>query len=136
METQPEFVEPWSPEMSDGCSILPFLPPALRRQFSEWAIPQVAENPHLAELACKMHDREYYYGGPPELRKTADRDLRRNWINAGVPRFKVEMGYRLIRLFGGPSWKREGVSWAFGGSRFRYSEEPARPQYARLEKAT
>lgn len=125
LQDEPEIIEPWGPERSDGCSILPFLPARLRRRFSEWAVERVVDQPDLVEAACERHDRIYYHGGSRDRRRRADATLRKAWIAAGVPRFVAWLGYRLIRAFGGPGWRRDGVSWAFGGRRFRYSKHPA-----------
>ena len=121
----------WDPEWSDGCSVFAVLPESLRRPLQGKLIRFLAGHPEVAKAAvaaCGRHDEEYYYGGSRALRKTADERLRVGWRQAGLPRWFVSVGIRAIRLFGGPGWRRRGVSWAFGGDHFRYEPEPAVPE--------
>jgi hypothetical protein len=76
----------------------------------------------MAERGCLEHDIDYEKGGSKADRLKSDKKLRRCWLDASIPRWICELSYRLIRAVGGPSWKREGVSWDYGG-KFQYTEE-------------
>lgn len=117
--TDPE-LPPWDDSMSDGCSALPIGPLRLRRRFNRWLF---ARHPGAA-WACVRHDATYYAGGSREDRLDADFALSARWEVVGVPEVVRVLAFRAIRIFGAPRWRTAGVSWAFGGARFRY-DEPA-----------
>lgn len=113
---------------SDGCSITPFLPRFLRVRFNKWIVEKNVENLQIALEICADHDEAYYYGGSEDDRMGADA----TWLVDMLTRAKANvwfarMGYKAIRTFGGPRWRRNGVSWAYGGGYFQYSEKPAKP---------
>lgn len=114
----------WNPERCDGCSALPLGSEALRRRVNTWLFRDHPE----ATVACEAHDEAYYYGGSEADRLAADDALVEAWKAAGVSAFVRTLGYRAIRLFGGPGARTPGVSWAFGGEYFQYSDEPAVPE--------
>ena len=123
----------WDPDWSDGCSVFAVLPRWIRQPMQRKLIRFLAGQPAAARAAiaaCGRHDEEYYYGGSRGYRKSADERLRTGWRRAGLPRWFVAIGIRAIRVFGGPGWRRQHVSWAFGGGRFRYDDEPAVPEPA------
>jgi hypothetical protein len=99
---------PWDDTMSDGCSATALL-------------KHLFETP-LVRAACVHHDRAYYFGGSREDRLRADYQLGVDWIRAGLTVTEVESGIAAIRVGGEPWYRVKGVSWAFGGERFRYSE--------------
>jgi hypothetical protein len=111
---------PWDDSMSDGCSAIPIGPRRVRRRFNRWLF---ARHPG-ASAACLRHDRAYYAGGSREDREMADLALVARWGDVGVPEFVRVLAFRAIRIFGSPVWRTDGVSWGFGGARFRY-DEPA-----------
>ena len=99
--------------MSDGCSV-----PKLLRL----AVPLETD----AQIAvCRAHDEAYYYGGSAEWRATVDATFYQGLLAAPMVFGKAALYYRAVRLFGGPRLRIKGVSWAFGGERFQYDEEPA-----------
>lgn len=124
-----EFIPPWSPNVSDGCSVLPFLPKRVRIPLQQKIIHWVIDEKHLSRVikVCEFHDRMYYYGGSKEDRRFADLALYNLWLVFGVPRWFAILGYYLIRVFGAPFWRRKDVSWAYGAERFKYSRLPALP---------
>lgn len=104
----------WSDAMSDGCTI------------PKHAIPFFAVT--KADTACcVVHDRAYYFGGSERARYEADSDLATCWLHAGMGGAQVTLGYTAVRVGGGP-YGRQPYSWAFGGNRFVYSDQPAREQ--------
>jgi len=92
------------PFISDGCSggMSWFYKHVLRRRLP-W------------EKACVVHDRKYWLGGTPGMRKTADAALMRAVIRAGYPYCAILI-FLAVRVFGSPylpfPWR-----WAFG---YRY----------------
>jgi hypothetical protein len=121
--SEPRTLPPWDPNTSDGCSALPFGRQAARLRVNMFLFRDKPE----ARAACEAHDEAYYYGGTEEDRLLSDNVLLKAWEEAGVSWFVRTLGYRLIRLFGGPGARTTGVSWAFGGEYFQYSERPAVP---------
>jgi hypothetical protein len=115
---------PWDPATFDGCSAVTFGPLAWRRRVNERLF---RDHPGASE-ACKAHDEAYYYGGSEQDRREADQALLQAWAEVGVPWLTRTLGYRAIRLFGGPDRRTPGVSWAFGDEFFQYSDEPAVPE--------
>lgn len=111
----------WVPSMSDGCSALPVGPILVRRRVNHWLF---AGQPG-ATAVCEGHDEDYHYGGSKQDRLASDLRMRVRWEAIGVKRWKRVVVYRLIRTFGGPRWRTPGVSWAFGGDVFKYTDEPA-----------
>jgi hypothetical protein len=114
---------PFDRDDTDGCSLAPFLPARLRPRFQRQVLKIIAKG-RAQEIAmhaaCVIHDEWYYYGGTRKQRKEGDLLVRQLWKLAGAPLWFREMGYRAIRLFGGPGKCCEGVSWAYGGSFFQY----------------
>lgn len=102
---------PFDPARSDGCSV----PRWLRLVVPMETVEQRRE--------CLRHDEAYYYGGTAFRRAVADHMLYTGLVVHGMSRPQAWLYWLAVRLFGGPSWKREGVSWAWGGSRFVYDEE-------------
>ena len=113
----------WDRLTSDGCSALPVGPRAFRLRINNWLFRYFDG----ATAACEDHDEAYYYGGSQDDRRQADRVLDEAWRVSGVSRSIRFIGNRAIRSFGGPRAKLPGVSWAYGGSHFDYSEQPAKP---------
>ena len=109
------YLKRWDNAMSDGCSV-----PALLRL----VVPQ--ETPEECSV-CQHHDEAYYYGGSARRRRAADRRFRRALVKAGMWPPKAFCYWVAVRLGGAPWYRVEGVSWAFGGSYFKYSREPALP---------
>lgn len=121
-----EPLPPYNFLWSDGCSLAPFFPLPMRKRFQSRMVKVVANDPELARrmrFACLIHDRAYYYGGTELMREIADRNLRDRWRDAGAPSWFCWLGYRAVRLWGGPCFKQAGVSWSYGGSRFRYEKD-------------
>lgn len=102
---------PWSPLMSDGCSV----PKALR-----WFIK--VETPACREC-CREHDKAYYYGGTRADRLKADLTFRDCLVSAGMPKALAQLYFLSVSAGGAPWLRIPGVSWAFGDSRFRYGED-------------
>ena len=105
-----EPLPPWEPSFSDGCSIPDFLKPLFK------LTPKQAEG-------CVEHDRSYYYGGTKRQRLEADVKLMFWWIDHGKSIEEAEMGFNMVRRFGGPDGRNPKYSWAFGGKRFVYDKE-------------
>lgn len=109
----------------DGCSALAPLPRRIRVPLQRAMVRRVFTDPKAAESACLQHDAAYERGGNRQDRRDADAMLLMLWIVSGRPRrgwrwFPI-VGYLMIRAFGGPWTRREGVSWAFGADpAFRY----------------
>jgi hypothetical protein len=97
--------------MSDGCT----------------AVPDINER---IRACCVKHDESYYYGGSAADRFHADREFRHCLLNHGMSRFLAWTYYLGVRAFGVPWLRRGGVSWAFGGRHFAYSDTPAAPTEA------
>jgi hypothetical protein len=104
----PIILAPWHDSMSDGCSGAPLLS----------ALPKACR-------CCVRHDRAYYYGGSEEDRLTADKAFLACLLAAGAPWWRARGAYQMVRWFGGPDRRVHGVSWAFGGHIFAYTEKPA-----------
>jgi len=103
----------WTDAMSDGCSV----PEGLRPFFP---------NTPTVRACCIRHDRAYYLGGSRTDRLRADLQLATDWLATGeVPTWKVMQGLWAIRIGGGPKHRVPNVSWAFGGSVFKYTDHPA-----------
>lgn len=103
----------WNDAMSDGCSVPSWL---------RWLIPLEFA---AACAACVRHDEVYYYGGSRAHRALADHNLRIGLIAAGMSGWRARMYWIGVRLGGRPMFRVPNVSWAFGGGRFRYDDEPA-----------
>lgn len=93
--------------MSDGCSV-PYARVFTTEQRS----------------CCVKHDSEYYQGGSQEKRFQADLELRTCMIKNKLSVAEADVMFLGVRIGGGPEARVKGVSWAFGGERFAYSEEP------------
>lgn len=130
----------FDPLASDGCSSLAALShlrlvPKDATKEAQLAIIKAwfGEDWRAAVRACICHDRRYYLGGSTADRKRADVELRLAWLRIeggnlwerASRRAFIETGYVAIRAFGGPEAKTPGVSWAYGGQRFEYTDEPA-----------
>lgn len=96
----------WTDKMSDGCTGALLL-----------------DKTPGAHLCCLQHDKAYYYGGSEQDRQIADATLRADLVKAGVPEWRAEVVYQIVRVTGAP-WLHLPWSWAFGGKVFRYTEEP------------
>ena len=96
--------------MSDGCSVPSIAKPFLLRS---------AE----AKAACVRHDRAYYFGGSRLDRLKADCEFDLD-VLASPDAEQAEMVFNAVRIFGGPHFRKAGVSWAFGGERFFYEAPP------------
>ncbi len=105
---RPRSVPPWSPSMSDGCTNAP--------DAGWWGVHREC---------CLEHDRVYYYGGNRVDRLDADRALFSCLLVRGMPAPIAWLYFRAVRVFGHPCRRRAGVSWAWGGRRFKYSRRPA-----------
>ena len=114
----------WDPEQPRIEMALPLGSLSFRRHLNSWLF----RNHPDATPACLAHDEAYYYGGSEADRLAADDALVAAWKEAGVPAFVRTLGYRAIRIFGGPAARTPGISWAFGGEYFQYSDEPAIPE--------
>ena len=117
------YLPSYDPAWSDGCTLSPFLPVALRRPFQKWMIRALASDLDVARkmrYACETHDMWYYFGGSVEERLAADKRLLQDWKEAGAPYMLRNAAYRAVRMWGGPKWRQGGVSWSYGGSYFRY----------------
>lgn len=121
---------PFDLDDTDGCSLAPFLPARLRPAFQRKVLKLAARgfaNACAMHAACVIHDEWYYYGGTKAQRKEGDELVRNLWQCAGAPWWFYTLGYRAIRIWGRPSTRIEGISWAYGGSFFKYGER-AQPQ--------
>lgn len=118
----------WRVGMSDGCSFLALWLPGDAR--ARWQ--RKVWGSEALERAGVEHECAYYYGGRRSDRRDADAQLWRAWAeHAGLLwAFRVWLA---VRLFSGPRRRIDGVSWAFGGRRFRYSDEPAWPDFDGLD---
>jgi hypothetical protein len=61
---------------------------------------------------CVQHDKQYYFGGTKEERKSADRQLS-TCVRAKGHRFLAPMMYLGVRL-GGGAWLPTPFRWGFG----------------------
>lgn len=113
----------WNDSMSDGCSIVPFLPLHVRILFQRWLIKWIVSDIEAVEKACIEHDRAYYLGGSALDRRLVDQKWYATMKVVGVPWARV--GLEALYAFGGPEYKIEGVSWSWGGRYFAYSDGPA-----------
>lgn len=100
---------PWNDSMSDGCSFAP-----------------IADSIPGCHGCCVRHDEAYYYGGSKADRLAADNALKACWIANGMARWRAEWRYRRVRILGVPWLRIKGVSWAFGGDVFKYTDKPNR----------
>lgn len=99
--------------MSDGCSVPDWLRKIIPYETAEEC------------LACIAHDRAYYYGGSKKDKLIADLELFVNLVAAGMPVWLATLYYAGVRAGGRPFFKIANVSWAFGGSVFKYTAAPA-----------
>ena len=76
---------------------------------------------------CVPHDEACHYGGSQQDRQEADRRFSVCLLAAGVPSWLARLSYLAVRVGGNPRFRRQNVSWGFGGERFRYDPEPAIP---------
>lgn len=97
---------PWVDSMSDGCSG-----------------PQVMSDIPATRACCVRHDEKYYYGGSAAARLRADRAFYACLRLVGLPIWRAYIVYYSVRLFGGPKGRKPGVSWAFGGEIFAYTDD-------------
>ena len=96
---------PWTPELSDGCTDSP--------DAGWWGVHR---------SCCLEHDRAYHAGGSRADRRAADGAFFRCLIEKGMPRPIAWVYFGAVRVGGHPRFRRAGVSWAWGGSRFRYTD--------------
>ena len=54
--------------------------------------------------AAVDHDHRYFLGGSKAARKAADRQLYRDMISQGAPRWVAKLYYRGVRWFGRSHW--------------------------------
>ncbi len=115
----------WDDSISDGCTVMPIGPIVFRTRFNLWFFARV-KRPWAVRMACIRHDRAHYYGGSKQDRLDSDYKLMDEWQEAGISKWKRTLAWRLIRVIARPGSKLPGVSWAFGGGRYQYDDEPAR----------
>lgn len=108
----PRFLPRWNPAWSDGCSV-----PA-------WLRGRVPLESPEAQRVCQEHDHTYYLGGSELDRLRADLTFALALLDTRE-REVTERYYIAVRIGGGPKARVPGVSWAWGGERFRYDPEPA-----------
>ena len=101
----------WRDDMSDGCTFAP--------DRGWWGDHR---------WLCVRHDERYYFGGSKELRLAVDVGFFYGLLAVGMPRPIAYLYYRVVRVWGHPRYRIPGVSWAFGGEFFAYSDEPAREE--------
>jgi len=113
---------PYNHEWSDSCTIAPLIPRRLRKRFQMWMVSAISDEDVAValHLACVRHDAAYYYGGRKWERLAADQHFRDDLRQAGAPFWFWNAAYRAVRLWGGPKWQQQGVSWGYGGSFFDY----------------
>ena len=99
---------PWRNEWSDGCTAAP--------DRGWWGDHREC---------CVAHDASYYLGGSQEDRLRADRVFYECLLAHGMPRLVAWLYHGAVRAWGHPRFRRPGVSWAFGGDSFQFSEAPA-----------
>lgn len=116
------YLPSYDPTWSDGCTIAPLIPEKQRKRFQMWMVNAInSEDVAIAlHLACVVHDHAYYYGGSVEDRLAADKLFLEQMKEAGAPFWFRHAAYRAVRMWGGPKWRQQGVSWSYGGSYFRY----------------
>ena len=102
----------WNDNMSDGCSVPEFLRVVLPLESPE------------AIAACRRHDHAYYLGGSKIDRLRADLYFALALLDTDE-REKAELYFAAVRTGGEPAFRQRGVSWAFGGEVFQYSDVPA-----------
>lgn len=106
----------WRDAMSDGCSVPPVA--GLTHEKLNLSI--------RLRAACVEHDHAYYLGGSRERRLAEDWRLGLAWLATGeLSALAVEAFVGAVRVGGAPEYRRPGISWGFGGERFRYDPNQA-----------
>lgn len=106
---EPALLPKWQDSMSDGCSFAP-----------------IASSIPAMRACCVVHDHGYYVGGSEARKNQKDSEFRDCLIAAHVPVPIADGYFEGVQVGGRPEGRIPNVSWAFGGERFVFTEQPAK----------